>query len=308
VLVSKIVQNIVIVALLLLSGSYFYLNAYKTDVAFFQYRSIAHGDTAPLVKLMLGDKAVVSHRLRSSDLFDISGKHQLSFLQITPERYEKLKNNLNKLHLLVDGKNISFTLREQGNALKLVWEDRKLAFVRQNDLRAIATNAWWDSVRKNNIVNCVGKALCQSVKIYGEGWGGLEGPYLDTDERVVRRGLPRGRWLYGPASKIIINSKIATKVIVAIKILRLSPKQKIAMQGPLLARKRMPVMRYEAPYGGQKLYPWANLIKLALHPGKNEVILKYSIWHKPGFNISRPIAAYLTGIKIKRAKTPRNKG
>jgi len=289
-----------------LLSTYFYLNAYKIDLTSVDYQNYIHGDKAPVIELILEDEILLRQRLRSSDVFDASGEHQLSFVQVDSAQYQEIKENSRQIKLHINGENIPYVMGEQGKALKIIWSNRKLALVKKGDLRTIAANVWRDNVSKKNIVECFGKELCQSIQVSGKGWGVLEGPYLRSEENKLRRGMPRGRWLFGPVSKIAINSKIETEVIMAINILALNPGLELSLKGPILAAKTSPADPYTTPYGGLQLYPQAKLIKVALKPGANNIFLGFSKWHQPSAGERRPLAAYLTTLKIKAAQVPQN--
>ncbi len=301
---SRAMQYAVLVAMVSLLGAYFYLNAYKVEITQRHYDNFRHGKAALKVELHYDDETLLSHHLRSSGLFDATAEHQLSFYQIDPAQYQEIKEHAREVKLLVNGKQTPYILGEQGKALKLIWDDRKLVLVKQGDMRTIAVNAWRDNASRKGVVECFGTALCQSIRVSGEGWGDLDGPYLDNEEDVIKRGMPRGRWLYGPTSRIVIESKIATEVIMAIDVLGLMEGMEMGLKGPLLGLKPMPVKPYEPPYGGLPLYPQSRLLKVALQPGLNTIDLSFSRWHRPNAREQRPLAAYLTALKIKAAQTP----
>ncbi len=301
---SRAIQYIIVVIMVSLFGTYFYLNANKIDISLAKYNDIAHSRSAPKIELLLNDEVLFQHRLRSSDLFDATAKHQLSFYQIGPALYQEIKEHAQEVRLLVNGKQTPYLLGEQGKALKLIWGDRKLVLVQQGDMRTIAANAWRDNVSRKGVVECYGEALCRSIRISGEGWGNLDGPYLDNEENIIKRGMPRGRWLYGPTSKIVIESRIATEIIMAINVLGLVEGMEMGFRGPLLELKPMPVKPYDSPYGGLPLHPQARLLKVALRPGANTIDLSFSRWHRPNSWEQRPLAAYMTALKVKAAQTP----
>ena len=301
---SRAIQYAVLVAMVSLLGTYFYLNAYKVEITQRHYDNFHHGKAALEVELHHGDEILLTHHLRSSDLFDATAKHQLSFYQIGPALYQEIKEHAQEVRLLVNGKQTPYLLGEQGKALKLIWGDRKLVLVQQGDMRTIAANAWRDNVSRKGVVECYGEALCRSIRISGEGWGNLDGPYLDNEENIIKRGMPRGRWLYGPTSKIVIESRIATEIIMAINVLGLVEGMEMGFRGPLLELKPMPVKPYDSPYGGLPLHPQARLLKVALRPGANTIDLSFSRWHRPNSWEQRPLAAYMTALKVKAAQTP----
>lgn len=302
----KGIQITVVIAMLGLWGTYYSLNANKLVLLSSQYKSIAQGESAQRVELILDDRVLIRHRLRSSDLFD-AGQHQLSFVQLEPVQYQALRENAEDIQLSINGDRVLFVWEERGKALEFVWSDRKLVFVHKGDLRTIVANVWRDNIRDQDILKCFGEDLCQSIQINGEGWGRLEGPYLKSEENTTKRGLPRGRWMYGPATKIAIDSKTATDVLIAIDILRINPNQTIQLQGPELAVKSLPTKPYSRPYGGLALYPLSSLIQVALKPGRNQILFQHSKWHTPNIHERRPLAVYVTGFNIKRAKTPEHK-
>lgn len=301
---SRVIQYLALIFMVALLGIYFYFNAYKIGITQAHYSNFIHGKAALDVQLLYDDEVLLSHRLRSSDLFDATGKHQLSFHEVDNALYQEIKAHAQEVKLRVNGEDKAYVLGVQGKALKLIWDDRKLVLVGKGDLRTIAINVWRDNVSRKGVVECYGDILCRSIRISGEGWGKLDGPYLENEEDILRRGMPRGRWLFGPVSRIVIDSRVDTEIIIAVNTLGLMEGMEIGFNGPILAAKTMPTEAYEKPYGGLQLYPQAKLLKVALQPGINTIELAFSKWHRPNAGEQRPLAAYLTALKIKAAQEP----
>ncbi len=281
-------------------GTYFYLNTDKVGNLRFQYNEFVNGERALDVELKSDSESIFHYRLRSSDIFDAEGTRQVSFHSLDPDVYARITGSTEELELRVNGEDVPFEAIEKGKAVQLIWADRKLNIVQSGDIQVIAENIVYENNNKNSVYQCyrVG-GFCQSIRTSTEGIGPEEGPYLDNESEKLRRGLPRGRWGYGPSSTISVFSKISTEAYIGVYMLRLSENQEVNVEGPILGQQPLAMKKYSAPYGGLQLYPMAVLIKINLQPGVNDIKLSYSKWAQPDRRNSRPRAVYFTNIRIK---------
>ena len=237
-------------------------------------------------------------RFRYSDIFDARGTKQVIFHRLDPDVYARMTDSIEELKLRVNGDDVPFKVIEKGKVVQLIWADRKLNIVQSEDMHVIAENIAYENNNRTGIIECymVGE-FCQSIRTTTEGIGPLEGPYLDNESEKLRRGLPRGRWGYGPSSTISIVSKISTEAYIGVYMLRLGEDQEVNVEGPILGQQPVAMKKYSAPYGGLQLYPIAMLMKINLQPGVNDIKLYYSKWARRD---SRSRAVYITKIRIKR--------
>ena len=281
-------------------GTYFYLNADKVGNLRFQYNEFVNGERALDVELKSDSESIFHYRLRSSDIFDAEGTRQVSFHRLDPEVYARITDSTEELKLRVNGEDVPFEVIEKGKAVQLIWADRKLYIVQSGDMQVIAENIAYENNNRSGIYECyrVGE-FCQLIRTSTEGIGPVEGPYLDNELEQLRRGLPKGRWGYGPSSTISIDSKISTEAYIEVYMLRLSGDQEVNVEGPILGQQPLAMKKYSAPYGGLQLYPIAMLMKIKLQRGVNDIKLSYSKWIHSDGQISRPRAVYITKIRIK---------
>ncbi len=281
-------------------GTYFYLNTDKVGILRFQYNEFVNGERALDVELTSDSESFFHYRLRSSDIFDAEGTRQVSFHSLDPDVYARITGNTEELKLRVDGEDVPFKAIEKANAVQLIWADRKLNIVQSGDMQAIAQNIAYEHSYKHGVYQCYRDGnFCQSVRTSTKGIGPEEGPYLDNEPERLKRGLPRGRWGYGPSSMISVFSKISTEAYIWVYMLRLSENQEVNIEGPILGQQPVAMKKYSAPYGGLQLYPMAVLIRINLQPGSNDIELSYSEWAQPDRHNSHPRAVYITNIRIK---------
>jgi len=288
----------IVLVMLCSLGIYLDLNSNKVVHLSRVYDEIINGESALDVELKVNSEFVIQHRLRSSNLFDAAGTRQVSFLGLDPDSYAKVAGNTAELKLSIDGSDVPFEAIEQGNAVQLMWADRKLNIVRSGDMQVIAESIAHENNNRPRWFSCFNNTFCKSIRVSTDGIGPVEGPYLDNELNKLKRGLPMGSWAYGPYSSISISSDISTEAVIGISMLRLSEDQEINIEGPVLGQKSLPSEKLITPYGGLQLYPQEKRIKISLQPGVNEIKLIYSKWMGLIGHDQRPEAVYITSIKI----------
>lgn len=281
-------------------GVYIYLNTDKVDYLSSQYQEFINGKSALDVELKSDSESFFRTHLRSSDIFDATGTRQVNFLSLAPDDFARITGSTEELKLRVNGNNVAFDVVEKEKVVQLIWSDRKLNIVRAGNLAVIAENIAYENDNRKGIYECI-KVIefCQYIRTSTDGIGPMKGPYLYDEMETHKRGLPVGRWGYGPSSTIRIESKISTDAFVEISMLRISEDQVVKVEGPILEQQLKPMKMYVAPYGGMQFYPGLLLVKIRLQPGINNIKLSYSRLIRADERNRRPRAVYITKVRIR---------
>ncbi len=278
-----------------LIGAYFWLNQAKPVAALAALEQDLSGPPSSIWALALDKQVLISRHLPPTGIFDGEGSHQINIEPVPASLYERIREHRNRVTQVYDDKAQTSRLIAMKDFLVTQIADRRVYLVRREDARTIAGIVWNERRRIRDVVRCNDPILCRHVRIrLGRGWGRLVGPYLKTDISARRRGLPRGRWVEGPASPIAIDADGAVRAVLELRMLRLAPNQAIAIDGRVVepASTNRPVF-----VGGRLLVPTLYRLPLALDKGRNVVRIAYSNWVKDG----RPaVAAFVYGLGLKR--------
>jgi len=196
---------VVLVLMVGLLGLYFYLDRAMPEYAAANYHKIAAGKAALSVNLQVDGKTVVAFRLPASDFFDATGKYQVNFHAVEHARFRLLNSRLEKVSVSLNGQPVTVKRTAGKQYLLFLLPQKKLYITREGDARTIAALAWTERKHRKDIFDCRGSRLCPNIRFAGgDGIGLLDGPYLDTEQAAKRRGMPRGRWAFGPQTTIDI--------------------------------------------------------------------------------------------------------
>ena len=156
------------------------------------------------------------------------------------------------------------------------------------------------------VEQCFPVELCRSLKIVAANWGVAEGPFNDNELVPFRRGLPRGRWLFGPETKVTFQTDRSMKVAILVNLLETTSDQEVTFDGPGLQTKSLRSSTTLAELGGKKYFPKSGILELQLKQGRNDLVIRFSKWGLPAEQRALrdlPYAALLTDMKIKEIKS-----
>jgi len=292
-------QGVVLALMVGLLGLYFYLDRAMPEYAAANYHKIAEGKTALRVNLQVDGKPVAVFRLPASDFFDATGKYQVSFHALAQAPFRLLKSRLEKVKISLDGQPATVKRIAGKQYLLFLLPHKKLYLTRKSDTRTIAALAWTEIKHRKDIFDCRGSRLCPNIRFSdGDGIGLLDGPYLDTEQAMKRRGMPRGRWAFGPQTTIDIQSKLDTRAILSITALGIMKNQQLIFSGPVLKVKNMLKTPQAINVSGKLFYLKKYLAELQLKPGENNLVIKYSNWLKATPGEPRQLAAYMLHVNL----------
>ena len=297
---SEVIKPLIIGLSLVLMAVYFNLNSNKLGASFGHWKDINVGAAAPEVRLMLGDEPVFKLRLKASELFDTTGQRQISFVRRPGAELARIMAQKDGAKLLVDGQAVALTAAPDNSMLLAMTKERMIYLLADDGLKQMMTIIWNWRQGDNGFIQCVNAALCKSLHIDSSDWGLVEGPYLATERWPDLRGMPRGRWSIGPQTRVEIKSDRPQKVLAVISLLGVLPDQQLTFNGTAVQKaKKVSTTSGPLMAGGRTLYPAAYLVLLDLQPGTNSLEITYSKFRKPVSPGASPLAAYMTGIKLK---------
>ena len=296
-------QGVMLLLMVGLLGLYFYLDRAMPEYAAANYHKIAAGSPALSVDLRVDDKTVATFRLPASDFFDATGKYQVNFHALDPARFRLLNARLKKLSVSLNGQPVTVKRIAGKQYLLFLLPQKKLYLTREGDTRTIAALAWTEEKHRKDIFACRGSRLCPNIRFAGgAGIGMLDGPYLDTEQAAKRRGMPRGRWAFGPQTTIDIQSKLDSRAILSITALGITKNQQLIFSGPVLKVKNVEKTSRAVNVSGKLFYLKKYLAELHLRPGVNNLAIKYSNWMKATPGEPRQLAAYMMHVNLMEEK------
>jgi len=290
--------------MLLLSAVYFYLNANKVDVFFSQFNGIVWGEPAPTAQIRIDGKTVWEKPLLSTGYFDATGKLQVHYITLKPALMQQLwRKDKNIQVKFGDDEPVIPRLINHGQVLSADFPFQRVYFIADDQIDQLAAIVLQETRGGENNVECIPPSFCQAINVTSREWGRVEGPYLGTDISQLRRGLPRGRWLNGPTTSITVHSNGHHRVKMLFNVYALMADQQIAISGPSIRTLKQPeVPVNEMHIGIWDLYPRSYIAELDLHAGDNALVFEFSKWPAPLSEDAVPLAALLSGIKIKPLK------
>jgi hypothetical protein len=295
---SGIVKWLVMAAALLLMSLYLFLNYQKLLVLSTYWSQFTSGSTAPLASVKLAEEIVYEHHLNITDIFDASGNRQINIMPVPRHIFIAIGKNRESSHLLIGGQELPLSSSSDKSALLAITTDRKIYLVANDTLKPMMTVIWNEQRRLKNIIQCMTPDLCKTLLISSRDWGQLEGAFSDSDFSANRKGMPRGRWTFGPKTVFNIQSKIRQKVWLKISLLAVHPDQKISFQGVVSMARKLDTPAPPLTAGGRSLTPLDHVVLLDLQPGNNGLEVSYSLWETTGSESSNPVAAYITAMTV----------
>ena len=299
----RIVKWLVMATALLLMSAYLFLNYQKLLVLSTYWTRFDAGSTAPMARVILAEEIVYQHHLNITDLFDATGNHQINIMTVPKHIFTAMGTELESSHLLIDGQELPLSSSSNKSALLAIAADRKVYLVADDTLKPMMTVIWNEQRQLKNIIQCMTPELCNTLLISSRNWGPLEGPFSDSDFSASRRGMPRGRWAYGPKTIFNIQSKKRQKVWLKVKLLAVHPDQKVSFQGAVSTTRKLDTQAIPLTAGGRSLKPLVHAVLLDLRPGNNGLDLSYSLWETPGSESANPVAAYITAMTVDKEDT-----
>jgi|GEM_PF-5753995 len=280
-----------------LLGLYVSLNYGKLLGAAYQVRLINEGEPSAIWALGLDGVALISRALPTTGIFDSSAQHQINVEGIPERIYERIQAHTDHVTQVYNLKAQTSRLVDSGKFLATQIADRRVYLVREGDTETIASIFWDERRRARDVVACSGRKLCRTIRFdLLHGWGEPMGPFLKSDIEAARRGMPRGRWMGGPAAKFRILSKRPQDVTVDFMVLRLSADQDMKFKGAVIGQK-MTFQRAATQFGSQSLYPTQYRVRVHLAAGDNEFELLSSKW-RSGKDTRVGLAGYAVKMKV----------
>jgi len=302
-MMSASIRNSLLLLMVLIFSIYFIFNSYKLGEAGRQFSEILEGEAAQRVLVSVDGELVLEQRMAASEKFDEKGQRQINVIRLTSEQFSRLSTAGSNIKVKMGGVFAQMKNVESGKWFVAETSKTKLFLIKQDALETLAGLYWQQQKKNKDVVECFGAKLCSAIRITSQDWRGVEGPYLDTDLNKQRRGLPRGRWANGPDTVVKIESRRKAKIAVLINMYGVVADQNVGFSGELngilLSKRAVPVKSATVNLGGTVFYPKAALLEMQLSPGVNELIIKYTSWKKISSKNRFPVAAYLTGFKVK---------
>ena len=286
--------------MLVLMAVYFYLNAGKLEILKIASDRIVNGPTVRPVSVRMGKVLVYAGSLPSSDIHDSRGEKQINFLQLTDELLAMVKTTGRRLVVSLGEE--SAPALPYGNQGLLIAEfsDRTIRVFAESNSNAIIHSIYQDRLQSRDIVECLDQAACTTVKLQSDQWNEITGPYLNTDINPDRRGLPKGRWLFGPSTELQLHSESEQTVQLLIYLFSTLPQQQVRFEGEAVVKTNEFQMSALAQVAGRMhLFPRAFMLELQLEQGKNPINVVFSSALQPTQRRTLPLAAYLTRVRIK---------
>ncbi len=303
---TNIIKWLVTAVALLLLSTYFFLNYQKLVVLRTYWSDFNAGSTTPVVRIKLDEEVVYEYSLNTTDILDPTGKYQINIIPVPGKLFEKIGDQFKSSRLLIDKREFPLSTSGDKSTLLAVTVDRKIYLVADDTLKPMMTVIWNEQRLLENIIQCMTPDLCKTLLIASPHWGPLEGPFSDSEFSADRRALPRGRWILGPETSLNIQSGKDQRVRMEISLLAIHPDQEIRFQGPVSKSWKMETQASTLTAGGRLLTPSVFLVQLDLQSGNNELVISYSLWDKPVGKNAKPLAAYLTGIKVAKDDNSEN--
>lgn len=302
-MITNEVRNTVLMAAALLMASYLYLNISKATLTVWMFDEIGAGVPVQRVTLMTGNLVLTQQKLAMNGFFAADGRRQLNFIHLADSQWRKVESQPKRAYVIWQRR--KFRLQKYGKEpfYHVDLPGRKLYVLNGKDGDSLARILVFENSSAPDVVQCSPDDFCQSLKIVNGGWSTAGGPYNENDISSIRRGLPKGRWLIGPETKISFQAERPMKVAILVNMLGTVPDQKIAFNGPGLKAKSVPVKRGMIEVGGKQLFPKAAILELDLQQGLNELVIRFSKWGIPDEQRKLPYAAWLTDMKIKEVKS-----
>lgn len=298
-MMSDSAKSTLVMAAALLMASYFYLNAYKIGMVADYFEDVAAGASPAIAQLYIGNKKIIDHKIENSGFFDRDGSRQISFIRLSAEQLQQLAANAGKSTIKIANQQVPLQKISKGDIFQAVLPQYRLYLLPEGDWPTMANLLLLEKKKTKGLVKCITPEVCQALaKIDGE-WGPVGGPYHDYALSSVRRGLPKGRWLYGPETKVVFHAQRPVKVAVLLTMLGVAPDQRVGFVGSESRAKAVPVKEPMIKLAGKKYYPNAAVVELNLQQGPNELDIKFSKWGLLVSGKRQPFAAYITGLTIK---------
>lgn len=294
-MMKPVVTGLILVLLMV----YFFINSAKLITLGEQWTQLGQGKPAPVANITLDGRTVWEKPLLSTGFYDGSGARQVYYMGIDRSLLQQLVAGKGNVRISVNGvaaDNVALQLG--GGLIRADLTTKRLYFASRDDLRSLTLAAWNEAVAARQLVSCLPAELCKTLELSSRDWGGVQGPYLDTDIDSLRRGMPRGRWMAGPRTTINVSSQQDRRVAILIDLLGLLPDQHIAFQGAVTRVQQVKVKNETISISKDVYYPQRYIVYMNLKSGDNVLMISYSKWResRPG---ASALGGYLLGMKIK---------
>ncbi len=302
----RFIKWLVMAVALLLLSIYLFLNYQKLLALSTYWSHFNAGSAAPVASVKLAEEIIYEHRLNITDIFDATGTRQINIMPVPRHIFATIGKQLDSTALLIGEQELSLSSSSNKSAFLAMATDRKVYLVANDALKPMMTVIWNEQRRLKNIIQCMTPGLCKTLLISSRNWGQLEGPFSNSDFSADRRGMPRGRWVYGPKTVFNIQSKIRQKVWLKISLLAVHPDQSVSFQGAVSTTRKLDTQATPFNAGGRSLTPLVHAVLLDLQPGSNELELSYSLWETPESQNATPVAAYITAMTVDKEEPVEN--
>ena len=298
--VADVLRIAAVVLMAALAGTYFWLNAEKVSYALDQLRTLSGGRPANEITLSLDGRAAARFRFPESDLFDARSARQLNFHRLDEAAFDRLGAAAERVEVALNGARTAAPLQAARGFLHIELPGHRLHLLRGDDLRAMALLIDSHNRSRGDVLACAGE-ICQAVRLFGtSGIGPVDGPFLDTDLSPLRRGMPRGRWVYGPATRLDFRASMPARAWIEVEVLGLTPDQEIRFVGPVRKVTVTASGQEEVLIGGLPFYLKRYVAEVEFQEGDNQISLQYSRYRAAVRETERR-AGYLTLLSIRDA-------
>lgn len=277
---NKKIHYMVFTMLFLLMSGYVYLNYWKVNIVTNNYHLISDGNSAIVVNIYdESNMPLSSKHLPESDIFDSSGNKHISIITMEKSLFSQLKES-KQPHVEINNikSDLNLARISQEPFFIAEFKNRSLFIVPKKSPQVVA-HIMWKYNKSKDIISCT-PHLCKNIRLSKASWADLQGPFLETDIVDERRGLPRGRWAFGPATPMRIQSRISADIFITIDMLTFIPDLKLKYSGNITAAKSNSGSARKI--GMYTMYPRTLTLKVSLQPGNNDIKLNYSKWENTG--------------------------
>ncbi len=304
-MIRRPLRFIILLTGVALTSGYLWLNQGKAMKAVEDLRLVINGSPSSSWALALDKQVLISRRLPPTGIFDGAGQHQINIEPIPADLYERIRGARERVTQVYDDKAQTSRLLARKNFLVTQIADRRVYLVREDDARTIAAIVWNERRLIRDVIRCQNTSLCPKLRLlFGPGFDALSGPYLKSEINPGRRGMPRGRWLAGPVSELIILAKEERDILLQMKLLQIHPKQILSINGHPL-RQATGKQQQSLVLGGKRFYPARYQWPVHLKTGRNIIKLRSSRWLAQKQGRSSGLSSYLLTLAIKARQPPR---
>lgn len=279
---------------------YVFLNGNKLELVGLARDMLIEGPVPQTISIKMGKDQVYSGPLSSSDIHDFHGQKQINFVDLPGDLLTTAKASGKRLIISLGDESAPALPIGSKGLLNATFSDRIVRLYSAASADALMDSIYEERLKGRNIVECLDPRACATVKLQSEQWSRLTGPFLKTDISEDRRGLPKGRWLYGPETQVELHSETAQTIQMLVYVMSTVPKQEIRFDSSAVTRIEEFYLAETANLAGRLLlFPRVFMLELRLEQGVNPIDLVFSGALLPTEQRPAKLAAFITRVRIK---------